>query len=86
MQPRLFSLGQVHLHLGCQDQGDLVLDGEDVVEGAVIALRPDVRAAGGVDKLRGDADAVRIPANAPLQHVPHAELPGRITDIDAWPL
>ena len=85
-QPRLFALGQPDLHLGCQDEGDFVLDGENVVDGAVIAFRPEVRAVVGVDQLRRDPDAVAALANAALQNVSHTKLLRRLTDIDRRPL
>ena len=57
--------------------GDLVLDGEDVGEVAVVALCPDVVAGRRVDKLRGDAQALAGLAHAAFEHVAHAELARR---------
>ena len=53
---------------------DLVLDGEDIVEVAVVAVAPEMAAGGRVDELGGDADAVARLAHAPLEHVAHAKL------------
>ena len=41
--------------------GDLVLQFEDVVERAVEAVGPEVRAGGGVDQLAGDAHPAAAP-------------------------
>ena len=38
--------------------GDLILDGEDIVERAVISLRPKMIAILGLDQLDGDPQAV----------------------------
>ncbi len=54
--------------------GDLVLDGEDVGELAVVALGPDVAVGRGVDQLDGDAHPVAGLAHAALDHVLDAEL------------
>ena len=59
--PRLRRLGSQRDLKGARDRlGDLVLNGEDVGELAVVALRPEVIAVLGVNELRGDAD--RLPA------------------------
>ena len=81
-QPRLFTLDQLDLHLRGQDEGDFVLDGENIVHGAVVAFRPKVRAIHRVDQLCRDPDAVAALANAALQHVSHTELLRCPADID----
>ena len=62
--------------------GDLVLEVEDVLEHTVIAVGPDMRAAGGVDQLGRDPDAVAGLADAAFEHVAHAELPRHRPDVD----
>ena len=64
MKPRLFAFGQLHLHLGRQNQRDFILDSEDVVDGTIIALGPDVRAVIGVYQLRRDPKTGAALANA----------------------
>ena len=54
--------------------GHLILDGEDVLQLAVVPLRPDVLVFDGVDQLRGDPDARAGPAHRSLDHIAHAEL------------
>src|SRR4029077_17844147 len=78
MQPRLLALGELDLHLSGQDESDFVLDGENVVEGAVISFGPDMGTAGSVDKLRGYANPVSVLANAAFQDISHAKLPARL--------
>lgn len=48
---------QTHLQLADDRMGDLVLDGEDVGQVAVVTLGPEMVAIGGVDQLTGDAHA-----------------------------
>ena len=57
---------------------DLVLDGEDVLKRPVVGLRPEVRAVGRTDQLRGDTDAVTRLADAPLEDVIDPE---RLRDV-----
>ena len=57
-------------------RGHLVLDGEDVLELAVVALGPDMRLGLAVDQLHGDAHAVGGLAHASLDHVVDAEFLG----------
>src|SRR5208282_5131870 len=85
-QPRLFALGKADLHLGRQDQGDFVLDGEDIVDAAVVAFRPEVRAVGRVDQLRRDPDAGAGLANAALQNISHAKLLRDLAEVNRTPL
>src|SRR5262249_28167059 len=39
-------------------RGNLVLNGEDIIEPAVVVLPPEMVAGGRIDELRGDADAI----------------------------
>ena len=48
---------------------DLVLDREDVVELAVVGLRPQVRVGAGLDQLRRDPHRVARLAHRAFQHV-----------------
>jgi hypothetical protein len=52
----------------------LVLHREDVLQIAVVTLRPDVHAARGIDELRGDAHPGAGLSHAALDHVLGAEL------------
>ena len=82
----MLALGELDLHLGRQAQRDFVLDRENVVDGAVVALRPDVGAVACVDQLRGDPNAIAALANATLQYIAHAELLRRLAHVDRAPL
>ena len=70
------------------DRGrDLVLDREDVLEVAVVALGPEVVVGRGVDQLHRDAHPLPDLAHAALDHVLHAELARRTSaPRPAWPL
>jgi hypothetical protein len=63
------------LGLGDRDRhvlADLVLDGEDVGEVAVVALGLDMVAGLGLDQLCGDVDAIWGFAHAAFEHISHA--------------
>ena len=62
--------------------GHLVLDGEDVLEAAIVALGPDVMPIGCVDELRGDANAVPGFAHAAFEHVAHAKFAADLAHVD----
>jgi hypothetical protein len=61
---------------------DLVLDREQVRLGPVVALRPQVPAAGRVDELRREAHPPRVGLQAALEHVAHAQLPADLAQVD----
>ena len=61
---------------------DLVLDGEDVLEVAVVALGPEVVVGLGVDQLHRDAHPLPDLAHAALDDVLHAELGGELLHLD----
>jgi len=85
-QPSLFPFREFDLHFGCQDERDFVLDGENVVDGAVVTFRPEVRAVLCIDQLRRDPDAVAALANAALKDVSRTKLLRCLADIDRTPL
>ena len=67
---------------GDDRRGHLVLDREDVLEVAVVALGPDVAVGIGVDQLHGHAHPVARLAHAALDHVLDAELRRDVLDLD----
>src|SRR5262249_33199850 len=60
---------------------DLILDGKDVFELAVVVLSPSVSSGHGVDQLRGDAEAIPAPTHAALQHIAYPQIAPHIADI-----
>ena len=62
--------------------GDLILKLENVVQRAVEAVGPEMRAGFGFDQLRGDAQPGARLAHAALQHVAHAEFAPDLPDVD----
>jgi hypothetical protein len=73
---------QLHLE-GIDDAvGDLVLEREDVVQAAVVAIGPEMPAAAAVDQLDGDAHAVPGLAHAALEDMADAERARRLTHFD----
>ena len=70
----------------CNPLGDLVLQVKDVLERAINAIGPDVRAAGRIDQLHGDAQAVSRLLHAAFQHVAHAELATDLLHVDCLSL
>jgi hypothetical protein len=54
--------------------GDLVLDGEDALQLAVVGLRPEMESVLDVDQLRGDAQGVSLAAHRAFQERVHAQV------------
>jgi hypothetical protein len=61
--------------------GDLVLDGKDILELAVEAIRPEAVPVRDVDQLGGDAELVGRFANAPFEHRADVEPLTDLADI-----
>src|SRR5919106_2851114 len=74
------------LHRGHDPFGDVILNGEDVLQLAVVLLGPDMLAGFGVDQLAGDADAAARRSDAALQDIANSEVPGDLPDIDGFAL
>ena len=77
---RLFRLGRLlglplypADHGGDDRRGQLVLNIEEIVKLAVVLLRPNVIALGGVDQLRGDPHTLADPPDAAFQAVGDAQ-------------
>src|SRR5262249_35705270 len=60
---------------------DLVLQGEDVFEVAVVALGPEIITARGIEKLDGHPNAAADLAYAAFGHVPDADLAADLLDV-----
>jgi hypothetical protein len=60
----------------------LVLQIEDILETAIESVGPQVGTAARIDKLRGNAHAIRRLANAALKHVADAELMTNLFYVD----
>ena len=67
---------------GDDRRGHLVLDREDVLEVAIVALGPDMVVGIGVDQLHGDPHPVARLAHAAFDHVLDAELRRDVLDLD----
>src|SRR5258708_17870376 len=61
---------------------DLILNRENVVEFAVVALAPEMGATFRIHQLRRDAHAIIGAANTALQHVTYAQLAPDLTFVD----
>ena len=61
---------------------DLVLDGEHVLERAIIPFSPEMAPCGGVDQLRGDPNPITDPAHAALDNVVGNEHPADLPHVD----
>ena len=64
----------------------LVLHREDVLELAVVGLRPHVIAVRDADELREYTQAIAVPAHAPLQHRGDVQLLADLADVEVLPL
>src|SRR3546814_14332815 len=78
-----FDLGTFELRRDRADDacGHLILQVEDIVEGAFESLGPDMGAGRRIDELSGDTYALFRFAQAALQHVAHAELAPHLLQI-----
>src|SRR5215468_8583374 len=79
----LRSLGSLDLRCDRGDNGScyLLLYCKDVLQHAVVALRPDVIAGQRVDQLAGHTYPVRRPADAALQYIANAEILADLPDV-----
>jgi len=77
-------LGDIDLRFDRGDDraGDLVLDGEHVVELAFILGGPDLIAGCGIGELCSDANPLATLADAAFEHVAHAEFLGDLLDVN----
>jgi len=64
----------------------VMVDGKNILELAVVALRPDVGLRLAVDELDRNAHAIGGLPHAALDHIVDAELPGDATCCDLFPL
>ena len=72
-------LGQRRLDRRGDAGGYLVLHGEDVAAGPIVALGPEMSAGNRVDQLRRHANVVGILADRPFEHVADAKFAGDLT-------
>ena len=84
LAPGAFDLGPPDRRLDGADhmRRDLVLQIEDILKNAVIALGPEMGAGRGIDQLTGDAEPVARLADAALEHIAHAQFPRDLADVD----
>src|SRR5262245_52867359 len=61
--------------------GNLILNGEDILQLAVVTLGPAVRAGNGIDELGADADAIAGATDAAFEDIAHAELAADLPDV-----
>src|SRR5260370_36202556 len=62
--------------------GDLVLEGEEVGEFDIVALRPDLEPGRRVAQLRADPKPLAREPYAAIEHVAHAQIAPYLPDID----
>ena len=72
---------QLELELLRDSCRNLVLHGKYICQLAIITLRPEMGAIGGIDELRGYPDAVPGAAHAAFEDVLYAERFGDFTDV-----
>jgi hypothetical protein len=80
-------LGCVELGLDRPDDapGDIILEREEVREFDIVALRPDMTPGRGVGKLRPNAKALARAPDAAVQHVPDAQRPPDLSNVEGLP-
>jgi hypothetical protein len=77
---------QRELELSDDRRGDLVLDGENVIQRPIPGLRPQLGVGAGIDQLRRDPQHVAGPAHRALEDMRHVQLPGDFGDRDVLAL
>ena len=75
--------GEADGQAGGDLRGDLVLDGEEAVRGAVVAFGPDVGVGARVDQLRGDAHLAAFAGDAAFQDVGDAQVAADVAHVEA---
>jgi len=86
LRAQRFSLKQFRFNGGDHLLGDFILQSENIGQFAVVAIRPDMVARGGVNELRRDTHAVAALADTAFQDVTHAELTRSSFHIDGLAL
>ena len=66
--------------------GNFVLNGEEILEIAVVAFGPDMVAGRGLDELGGDPDALAGLAHAAFDDIAHPQFPPNFGDVHRLPL
>jgi hypothetical protein len=79
--PALLFPGQSHREGSHDPPGDLILQPEDVRNGTIVTLRPQMAAGHGIDQLGIDPHLIAGAPHAALQHVADAELLGDLLDL-----
>src|SRR6516165_5150915 len=85
---RLLDLGcdNASLDRGGNASGDLVLEGKDIGQFAIVAIRPQVVTSRRLDQLCRDAETIGGSADAAFEHVAHAELATHFAYVRSGPL
>src|SRR5262249_48903822 len=75
-------------HLQCVDNGvrNLILDGKNVVQIAVVTFGPDMAVIGTVDQLRRDPNPAGRFAHTSFNYMADVELAGDLANIDCLSL
>jgi hypothetical protein len=73
--------GQDHLQRDRDLLSDLILNAEDVVQIAIIALRPQVMPGDSINKLGCDTDLITDLPDASVQDISHAQLTAHLRDL-----
>src|SRR5712691_11526875 len=63
-----------------------ILQIENVFEGTIVSVCPDVITRRGINELPGDANAIARLSDAPLEYVTHPKFAPDLLDVDSFPL
>ena len=81
-----FGAGQGIVQTVGQSRHDVILQFEEIGQGVIEPVGPEMRPGFGVDELRVDADAVLVALDGPFEHVADAELFPNLLGVDAFAL
>ena len=82
----LFLQGELQIQRRHDLLHDLILQGKDVFEWAIVALGPEMAAGGGVNQLRDNPHLIASLLHAAFQHVAHAQFFPDVRTFVALPL
>src|SRR5687767_6278912 len=77
----LFVFGEHHTQGGHDAGCNLILDGENILELAVITLGPELSVVAGIHELRGEPESLTRFAHASLEHSSNLKLPSDFANV-----
>ncbi len=84
LSPRHFGPLKLRCDRAYYAHRNAILQVENVFEGAVVSVCPDVITRRGINELPGDANAIARLLDAPLEYVTHPKFAPDLLDVDSF--